>query len=75
MTKRGMNLEVVLYTTHCPKCSILEKKLHAKNVEYTEVCDVDKIISMGIDTVPILSVDGVMKNFSEANKWVNEIGA
>lgn len=68
-------MEVVLYTTHCPKCSILEKKLHDKNIEYTEVCDVDKIISMGIDTVPVLSVDGVMKNFSEANKWVNEIGA
>ena len=27
---------VVFYSTHCPKCNILEKKLKQANIEYTE---------------------------------------
>ena len=29
-------MELILYTTHCPKCSVLEKKLAKKGLNYTE---------------------------------------
>ena len=32
---------VTLYTTHCPKCNVLEKKLDKKKIEYTLVDDFD----------------------------------
>ena len=63
---------VIFYTTHCPKCRILEQKLNAKNIEYSEFTDVDKMIEMGFSMMPMLEVDGVIMDFATANKWINE---
>ena len=63
---------LILYSTGCPKCNVLKKKLTEKNIEYTENNDIDVMTSLGIDQVPMLSVDGKLMDFTEANKWVNE---
>ena len=63
---------IILYTTHCPKCRILEQKLKAKNIEYIEFTDVDKMIKMGFSVMPMLEVDGIVMDFGTANKWINE---
>ena len=63
---------ITLYTTHCPKCKVLTKKLTEKNIEYIEFTDVDKMIKMGFDIMPMLEVDGVVMDFGTANKWINE---
>ena len=63
---------VVLYTTHCPKCQILKKKLQQKSISFVENSDVDKMLSMGIKSVPWLEVDGEMMDFNKANQWINE---
>ena len=63
---------ITLYTTHCPKCKILEQKLKAKNIEYIEFTDVDKMIKMGFSMMPMLEVDGIVMDFATANKWINE---
>ena len=63
---------IILYTTHCPKCKILTKKLTEKNIEYIEFTDVDKMIEMGFSVMPMLEVDGVVMDFATANKWINE---
>ena len=62
-----------LYTTHCPKCRALEIKLAKKNVQYKEHSDVDEMIKLGFSSTPVLIVDGVKYNFSEAIKWVNAL--
>ncbi len=64
-------MKVTLYTTHCPRCMVLEKKLNAKNIDYVENTDVDLMIDKGIMTVPILEVDEKQLNFKEANEWLN----
>ena len=64
---------VIFYTTHCTKCRILEQKLNAKNIEYSEFTDVDKMIEMGFSMMPMLEVDGVIMDFATANKWINEL--
>ena len=65
-------MKVTLYTTHCPKCMILEKKLTAKNIEYSTVEDVDLMISKGFDTMPMLEIDDKVMDFKAANTWINE---
>lgn len=61
-----------LYSTHCPKCQILEKKLSQKGIEYTEINDMQSMLDMGLQSVPWLEVDGQMLDFNQANKWINE---
>lgn len=63
---------VTLYGTGCPKCKILETKLNKKNIKYQEFTDVDKMLDMGIKSVPYLKVDGKLMDFTEANDWVNK---
>lgn len=65
-------MEVILYSTGCPKCSVIKKKLDAKDIEYTENNDVDAMVALGVSQVPVLSVDGELLSFVEANQWVNE---
>lgn len=65
-------MDIILYSTGCPKCNVLKKKLADKNIQYTENNDVDTMVSLGIDQVPVLSVDGKLLQFSEANNWINE---
>ena len=67
-------MSVTMYTTGCPKCKILKKKLDEKKVEYEEETDVEKMKSMGIDRVPMLSVDGKLLSYLEAVKLINDGG-
>lgn len=63
---------VKLYSTHCPKCRVLETKLIQKNIKYEEITDVDEMLKLDIKVVPQLEVDGKLLDFGEAVKWVNE---
>ena len=63
--------EVIFYTTGCPKCKILKKKLDEQNISYAINDSVDKMLELGITQVPVLSIDGQMKNFKESVEWVN----
>lgn len=66
---------IKLYTTHCPKCKVIEKKLAQKNIQYIEVTDVDEMQRLGFKSVPILEVDGKIMNMTDANRWImNYIG-
>ena len=67
-------MSVVMYSTGCPKCKILKKKLDEKKVVYEEETDVEKMKSKGIYRVPVLEVDGKLFSYSEAVKLVNDGG-
>ena len=66
--------EVVLYTTGCPKCKVLEAKLNAADVKYSVITDVDVMLDKGMMSAPCLEVNNVIMDFSTANKWINERG-
>ena len=66
-------MDLILYSTDCPRCKVIKKKLETKNLEYKENMDVDEMQAMGIQQVPVLSVDGRLMEFAEACRWVNEI--
>lgn len=66
-----MNDSVILYSTHCPKCMVLKKKLTEKGISYTENTSVEEMLSLGINEVPVLGVNGELMDFSAAIAWLN----
>ena len=70
--------KVILYTTNCPKCKVLEKKLEDKNIDFEIVDNVDKVLEIadkfGIMSAPILSVDGNIMEFNKAINWTEGVG-
>lgn len=60
-----------MYSTHCPKCKVLEMKLKSKGIEYEECTDTEEMRRKGIRSAPTLEVDGNMLEFGEAVRWVN----
>ena len=66
-------MDIVLYSTGCPRCQLLEKVLDEKNVAYTKETSVDKMIAMGFSQVPILEVDGKRMDYQDAVDWVMEL--
>ena len=59
-----------MYSTHCPKCNVLEKKLNQNNIEYKLIEDEDVMVNKGFMTSPMLEVDGKPMDFSAAIKWL-----
>ena len=73
-------MEIILYTTHCPKCRVLETKFKQKNLTYTEITDINLMKEKGFLSAPMLELktagstsDSTILNFSEAVKWVNSL--
>lgn len=65
-------MNVILYSTGCPKCNVLKTKLANKKIKYIENNNVDDMLSLGIEEVPVLSIDERLLTFTEANQWINE---
>lgn len=65
--------KIILYTTHCPRCLVLKKKLEVKNIPFEECEDIETMKKLGISSVPVLNIDNKMMDFSAANKWINTI--
>lgn len=64
-------MKVMLYTTHCPQCRVLEKLLIDKGIEFEIVEDVELMRAMNIISVPQLQVNGTLMNMAMAVKWIN----
>lgn len=64
-------MDIVLYSTHCPKCMVLEKKLQMAGIDFKLVEDADLMIEKGFASAPILEVDGEPMVFGDAINWVN----
>lgn len=65
-----MDKEIILYTTHCPQCKVLEAKLKEKKINYSQITNVELMLQKGMDSVPVLEVEGKLLNYSQALKWV-----
>ena len=63
---------IVFYTTHCPMCNVLKKKLDEKQIPYTENTNTDEMIKLGFTQVPILKINDKYMNFVDSLKWIKE---
>lgn len=62
---------ITLYSTGCPKCKVLKKKLDEKGIEYMVNSSVEEMTALGITQVPVLCIDGKLLQFKQAVDWVN----
>lgn len=65
-----------LYSTHCPKCRVVEKKLEQAQIQY-DLIDakenpevIEELTALGIQQMPVLMVDDKILGFSEIIKWI-----
>lgn len=66
-------MKITLYTTHCPKCTVIEKKLTAAHLDF-ETCEDQEIMKKkGFNTAPIVEVDGKNMEFKEAVDWIKTV--
>ena len=49
--------KIILYSTGCPSCNVLKKKLAAKGIQFEENNDQEFMRSMNFVRVPFLDVD------------------
>ena len=61
----------VLYSTGCPRCEILKKKLYDAGIQFEICTDVAKMESLGIEYAPVLAVGDKLMEFMTAVAWVN----
>lgn len=64
---------ITLFTTDCPRCRVLEKKLQAKGIDFTENHDVTEVVEHGFISAPVLKVDGKYMDFAKANQYINTL--
>ncbi len=64
-------MSVILYSTGCPRCKVIARKLDDKRIKYSIVDKVDVMLELGITNVPVLEVDDRKMEFKEAINWVN----
>ena len=62
-------MDIILYSNHCPKCNVLKQILKNASIIFDEVNDIDLMISKGFSKTPMLEVDGVVMDFTDAFKW------
>lgn len=72
-------MKIVLYSTDCPRCKVLEKKLGQKKIDFTINKELDEILEVAtkanISSAPLLEVDGQVLGFEQANQFINNLGA
>lgn len=65
-----MEKHVILYTTHCPACSAMERLLKSHGYTYTECTDVKKMQEKGFKAVPWIEFeDGRLMNLRDAQAF------
>lgn len=63
-------MDVILYSTNCPRCVVLKKGLDKNNIKYEVVSDEDEIVELGISSIPVLEVDGKRMEYPEAFNFI-----
>lgn len=61
---------IILYSTNCPKCKVLETKLKQQNIDFILETDLTKMMNMGYMEAPLLEINDEIYNFSQAIKWL-----
>lgn len=63
--------KIIMYSTGCPKCKVLEAKLNKTEASYTICTDTKIMTEKGINHLPALEYNGKIYGFSDAVKLIN----
>ncbi len=73
--------KIIFYTTNCPRCQVLKKKMDSLGIDYELNDDIEEMMLWGIQTVPMLRIEEelfdassltILLDFSQAIKWLKE---
>lgn len=59
-------MTITLYSTGCPKCQILEKRLKKNNLDFIISNDVDILIEKGFQSAPVMAVGKLFYDYTSA---------
>ena len=59
----------------CPRCSVLRKKMEMAGIEYEETHDIQQLVELGFQQLPILSNGKAYMPFKEALEYIRELEA
>ena len=62
-------MKVTLYTTGCPKCTVLKAKLDAKGITYTVESNTEEMAGRVVGYLPMLEVDDIVYDYANALHW------
>ena len=69
-------MNVILYSTHCPKCKSIQKTMDLKKISYQIVDDKDLVLQKATEFatnyIPFAIIDGVFFDSNNFKKWVEE---
>lgn len=68
------DVRYIVYTTHCPKCNVLESKLKRSSIAYDVTDDIQPVIDAGFMSAPVLydKIEEKYYPFADAIKLINE---
>lgn len=68
--------KVILYTSDtCYRCHIVKDLFRIHSVEYEEISDRDLILSMDVEGVPVIEVDGqIIDKWTSVLAWLQQNG-
>lgn len=65
---------MTLYTKDdCSRCDMIKDKLNSKGIPFNEIKDEKVILSLGIDFLPVLEVEGELLDLGKANNYINSL--
>lgn len=63
---------MILYSTRCAKCKILEMILQKNEIEFTTSYDISKVVEAGFRYMPVVELDdGSLISYDEAMEAFN----
>ena len=58
---------IKFYSTHCPRCNVLQKKLDSKNIQYEIHTDIQEMVQLGLINAPALLLEnGQLLDFKKS---------
>lgn len=69
-------MKVKVYGAHgCPMCSALCSMLKRKHIEFEKIEDINYIISLGLNSIPVLELEtGERMDYPGALKYLKTLG-
>lgn len=61
---------ITLFSTDCPRCRVLEKKLIAANINFQKSSDIQEVIDQGFMSAPVLKIEDKYLDFKTAVNWI-----
>ena len=65
-------MSVVLYSSGCPMCKVLETKLNQKNIKFEISDNLDYLVEQGVQTLPQLGINNSLIDFKNSCNLVNQ---